>query len=195
MSNIECVNFTLKTRDINPSIDYTAYTTDVITSTGEIKNIRSDYAWYNVNIRNIIGSEMYRKYNKFNICLNNYVMSARGSTADTDDNNTFYLKMSGFPWCSSYDQSTKTNNTYQTIRCIKIPGTLSTTDCQYFNDKVYFTFGKATENININLKLVVISSDAPPVYISIVNNVPTQTPAKYLGHMAFNFSIYPIIEK
>ena len=192
MSNIECVNFTLKTRDINPSIDYTAYTTDVITSTGEIKNIRSDYTWYNVNIRNIIGNEMYGKYNKFNICLNNYVMSARGSTADTDDNNTFYLKMSGLPWCSSYDQSTRNNNTYQTIRCIKIPTTANITGCQYFNDKVYFTFGKATENININLKLVVISSDASPTYPAVYPALPS---AKYLGQMAFNFSIYPIIEK
>ena len=94
--------------------------------------------------------------------------------------------MSSLPWCSSYDQNTRNNNTYQTIRCFNIPGTLSTTDCQYFNDKVYFTFGKATENININLKLVVISSDASPTY-SVTN--------KYLGHMAFNFSIYPIIEK
>ena len=192
MSNIECVNFTLKTRDINSSLVYSEYITDVITPTGEIKNSRSDYTWYNVNIRDIIGNEMYGKYNKFNICLNNYVMSSRGPTADTDDNNTFYLKMSGLPWCSSYDQSTRTNNTYQTIRCIKIPATANITDCQYFNDKVYFTFGKATENININLKLVVISSDASPKYTVVSPDLPS---IKYLGQMAFNFSIYPIIEK
>ena len=192
MSNIECVNFTLKTRDINSSLVFSDYIANSITPTGEIKNSRSDYTWYNVNIRDIIGNEMYGKYNKFNICLNNYVMSARGSSPDAEDNNTFYLKMSGLPWCSSYDQSTRNNNTYQTIRCIKIPSVGSVTDCQYFNDKVYFTFGKATENININLKLVVISSDASPTYTAVAPALPS---AKYLGHMAFNFSIYPIIEK
>ena len=186
MSNIECVNFTLKTRDINNSLAYTDYyATSVITSTGEIKNDRSDYIWYNVNIKSIIGNEIYKKYDKFNICLNNYAMSTRGNTADIDDNNTFYLKMSGLAWCSSYDQSTRNNNAYQTIRCIKLPSALSSTDCQLFNDRVYFAFGKSSENININLKLVVISTDLKPFYNSA---------NKLLGQMSFNFSIYPIID-
>ena len=37
MSNIECVNFTLKTRDINPSLVYGDYATDKITPAGEKK--------------------------------------------------------------------------------------------------------------------------------------------------------------
>ena len=188
MSTIECVNFTLKTRDINTSVTYGDYTANKITTAGEIKNSRTDYIWYNVNIRNIIGSEMYNKYNKFNLCLNNYAMTGRGTVADTDDNNLLYLKLSGFPWCSSYDFSTKNNNVYQTIRCLKIPDTASATDCQIFNDKVYFTFSKFSDNISINIKLLKVSTDAIPAY---ANNPPSD---QYLGHMSFNFSIYPVIE-
>jgi len=187
MANIECVNFTLKTSDINLSNTYANYDNTIVqTSTGIIKNNRTDYTWYNVNIRNIIGNTLYNKYDKFNICLNSYAMSQRGGTLDTEDNNTFYVKMSGLSWCSSYDQATKNNNYFQTIKMIKVLNTASSSDSQQFYDKSYFTFNKNAESCDINIKLLLISNDSIPTYNSNL---------KFLGHMSFNFSIYPIIDK
>lgn len=183
MANIECVNFTLKTSDINTSVTYADYDNTVNTSNGIIKNKRTDYTWNNVNIRNIIGNTLYNKYDRFNLCLNSFSMSKRGTVLDTDDNNTFYVKMSGLGWVSSYDQATKNNSTYQIIKMIKVNAAGNGSDSQQFYDKVYFTFSKSAENCDINIKLNLLSNDGVPTY---------DANTKYLGHIAFNFSIYPI---
>jgi len=184
MANIECVNFTLKTMDINTSITYGDYTNDIDKSpTGTIKNKRTDYTWYNVNIRNIIGETMYKKYDKFNICLNSIAMSSRGGGNDTENNNCLSIKMGGLSWCSSYDQATRNNNYFQTIRLVKLPHLANATDSQQFYDKIYLTFNKNSDSCNINLKFNLISNDGIPAYTG---------DTLYLGHFAFNFSIYPV---
>jgi len=187
MANIECYNFTLKTRDINSSLTYADYfNTTIVSSNGEIRDNRTNYTWYNIPIMNIIGPDNYKIYDRFNITLNSYSMTQRGAAADTDDNNTVYIQMSGLGWITSYDNVTKMNNSWQTIKLLKINPAASISECQYFYDKTYYTFSKNANNLNLSIRLMVVSTDAKPFY---------DVAGKLLGHLSFNFSIYPIIDK
>ena len=52
MSNLECVNFSLKTTSINSATDLSVYWNKTIqTPTGIIDNSRNTMTWFNVNLR------------------------------------------------------------------------------------------------------------------------------------------------
>ena len=91
MANLECVNFCLKTTSINASTTHADYfNTTISTPTGVISNNRNTMTWYNINMRNLLGP-MYDKYNAFNLCFNNFAMSASGTGAVTYDNATVHI--------------------------------------------------------------------------------------------------------
>ena len=71
MNNKEVITFTLKTTSVDPSLVYTDYFGNTISNqNGIISNNRCNYTWYNINLRNILGNDIYEKYDKFNISLN-----------------------------------------------------------------------------------------------------------------------------
>ena len=185
MNNKEVITYTLKTTSIYSSLVYTDYFGKVLTTkTGLISNNRCNFTWYNINLRNILGNDIYEKYNKFNISLNTVAMSSQGSsTAMTEDARTLYIKMSGLPWLSSYD--TNNPSTYATLNAIVIPATASTTYLNNINNPQILTFLKSVDNVNINIVLHSIELDNFDNYADAT---------QLFGHFSFLFSITPVIE-
>ena len=185
MNNKEVITYTLKTTSIYSSLVYNDYfSSKITTTTGLISNNRCNFTWYNINLRNILGNDIYEKYNKFNISLNTVAMSSQGSsTAMTPDARTLYIKMSGLPWLSSYD--TNNPSTYATLNAIQVPPTASTTYLNNINNPQILTFLKSVDNVNINIVLHSIE----------LNNFDTYADATQLfGHFSFLFSISPVID-
>ena len=145
MNNKEVITYTLKTTSIYSSLVYNDYfSSKITTTTGLISNNRCNFTWYNINLRNILGNDIYEKYNKFNISLNTVAMSSQGSsTAMTPDARTLYIKMSGLPWLSSYDTSNP--STYATLNVIQVPTTASTTYLNNINNPQILTFLKSVD--------------------------------------------------
>ena len=108
----ECVNLNLKTTQINSSTTHADYyNKTVTTNAGQVSNNRQSYTWNNVNMRCILG-DMYDKYDRFNICLNNVSMSPpfplvagiSSSVVQTISGQFFCLDSSGFPLLQPYVQ-------------------------------------------------------------------------------------------
>ena len=185
MNNKEVITFTLKTTSIDPSLVYTNYFGNTITTpSGIVTNNRCNFTWYNINLRNILGNYIYEKYDKFNISLNTVAMSSQGSsTTMTPDARTLYIKMSGLPWLSSYDTNNPT--TYATLNAIVIPTTASTTYLNNINNPQILTFLKSVDNVNINIVLHSIELDNFDNYADAT---------QLFGQFSFLFSITPVIE-
>jgi len=186
MANLECVNFCLKTTSINASTVFADYlNTTISTPTGVITNNRNTMTWFNVNLRNLLGP-MYDKYNAFNLCLNSYAMSSSGTSTILNDNATLHIYLSGLSFLSNDNQSTGVSNNNVILRQLKLPVGASVTDNQTFTDKVYFTFLKNCDNVNLTIELKTVVTNTYPNVSGVANNLQ--------GHMAFNFSIYGVEE-
>jgi hypothetical protein len=182
--NKECVGFTLKTTDINPSTgDSTIYLNqNFVNGNGRINHNMTELTWFNVNLENIMG-EMYNKYDKFNISLNLFGMASQGSAPDADqDSRTLYVKMSGLPW-TTYGQM----NSDVILNIIELPATGSTTYTKQFTNNQYYTFNKNSNLVNITIKLHAIEPDN---FYDIL--LPPSTIATLPGHMSFTFNIYGV---
>lgn len=193
MANLECVNFTLKTTSINASTTFLDYlNTTISTPTGIISNNRHSMTWYNVNLRNLLGP-MYDKYNAFNLCFNNFSMSMSGANygtvASSYDNQILHVYMSGLSFLSCDNQQLGPSNYSTILRTIKLPTGASAgnlPDSQIFSDKVYVTFLKNCDNVNITIDLKTVATNTYPAGINSILYLP--------GHFAFNFSVYGIEE-
>ena len=182
----ECVNFNLKTTQINSSPTFADYlNTTVTTSKGQISNSFSSFTWYNVNIRMILG-DLYDKYDRFNICLNNICMGEQGGAAADQDYRAMQIKFLGLPFNSSYNQGTYSNTNQVILNCINLPLPNAAISSYYyaFSEKTYFTFIKNNSSTcNLSIDLHSVFADAYPVYTAST---------QLLGHFIFSFSIYGV---
>ncbi len=189
MNNKEVITFSLKTTSIDSSVFYTDYFGKTITTnTGIVTNNRCNYKWFNINLRNILGDEIYQKYNKFNLSLNTVTMSSQGSsTTMTPDARTLYIKMSGLPWLSSYGSNSTSSNssTFAILNVIQVPTTPGATYLNNINNPQILSFTKNSENVTINIVLHSVEYDLFDTYADAT---------QLFGQFGFIFSIIPIIE-
>ena len=182
----ECVNFNLKTTQINSSPTFADYLNTTVTTTkGQISNNFSSFTWYNVNIRMILG-DLYDKYDRFNICLNNISVGPQGGGVQTADNRLLHIKLSGMPFTTSYNQGTTSNIGQIILNTVNLPLPAATISTYYyaFSEKPYFTFYKNNSSTcNLTIDLQKVSNDDYP-------NVTFST--QLLGHLNFAFSIYGV---
>ena len=161
----ESINFVLKTTTISSSLfasDFYNKTVDNVN--GTIFNM-TNFTWKNVNLRNLL-SDLYDKYDSFNIQLISVTHSPRGGTASSNSNVLVQIKMSGLPWYTSYDQSTKMNTGTINLATCKFLTTASVGDSIQFNNNIYYTFNKLYDTTNINIQLHQLDTDALIVYTS-----------------------------
>jgi hypothetical protein len=155
----ETVNLVLKTTSI--SIDNTVanyFNQTVTNNIGTIAQNRSSITWNNINLKNLLG-EMYDRYERFNISLN-FMCGARTgiATEAIADYRTFYVRMRGLNFTSSYDQKTGNNDNSVILTSLRIP-TPSNSVWDLANiTTTYFTFIKQ-ETVNINIDLINVFSD------------------------------------
>jgi hypothetical protein len=187
----ESVSFILKSTSINLDNAVANYYNQIISNNiGTVAQNRSSITWNNVNLKNLLG-EMYDRYERFNINLN-FICGARtGTTAEANaDNRTYYVRMRGLNFTSSYDQKTGNNDNSVVLTSLRIPITANSVwDFSNFTTQ-YFTFRKQ-DMVNINIDLITVATDT--YYVPISN-------AAMIGHIIYSFSItgvedYKNIEK
>lgn len=187
----QSVNFVLKTTSISSTDAFATYYNKIVSNNiGTISQNRSSITWNNINLKNMLG-EMYDRYERFNISLNFMCGSRCGSAAEgTADNRTFYVRMRGLNFTSSYDQKTGNNDNSVVLTSLRIPnGANSVWDLANITT-TYFTFRKQ-ETVNINIDLINVFSDS----FSVIS-----ANTQMIGHFAIGLTItgcedYKNIEK
>lgn len=176
---METISFCLKTNQIYSSTNlYDYYNRIIDNSQGIIKNSMCDITWRNVNLINLLGKKLINEYSTFNISLVNISHGPRNGTTSETSNVYFSIIMSGLNFISSYDQI---NNQSINMGSVKMTNGASIGDSVNINSP-FFTFNKLSDIIDINIKLILLSSDDYPSY----NNV-----GKMVNHYIFSFIIQP----
>jgi hypothetical protein len=183
---MESVNFTLKTRDINPNLNSALYATNSTppiinqTSKGIVTDTRYTFQWYNVDFKTILG-DIWNKYEYFKISLNFFGSSLCASNNTSPDYRTFQIKMSGLGWVSSYDNLFKSNSGSVSFTCLNYPYTGYTGAVFNNFSQQSYTFSKQ-EMATITINLHAIFKEEMFMFL-------TGGQSELLNHMVFGFTI------
>jgi hypothetical protein len=174
------VNLILKSSDIflsNTANDY--FNKDNVSDTGFISNYRTSFKWNNIDMK-VLLSDLYDKYERFNISLIYVSGSATGSSAESVSNKrSLQVKLSGLPFLSSYNQKQNLNNAVVTCSCLQIPTSANTTWESKNNLTQFFSFTKVSM-CSISIDLHTIFNDLSP---------QVSLPDQMIGHCLFSFQI------
>ena len=119
MEEYETVTLILNTLDIttsqNPQIYNIAGALRTIENQyGTISDNKCNLTWKGVNLRLLMGNDIYNKYETFNLYLYQISQGQGLSGTQTMSSTSFYLvdiKMRGLPWLNnSYNVATRTNS-------------------------------------------------------------------------------------
>jgi hypothetical protein len=139
---------------------------------------RSIYTFTNINLRNVVGNEIFDKYNKFNLILKNvmteYNTGVNWGNAGAD--RVLAINLSGFNFISNYDITLKTSSQISTITTLLFnpTGSLNLT----YNNNCVASFIITNENIDITVSYQRVSDGT--------------LPAGNFGIVQFIFDIVPI---
>jgi hypothetical protein len=200
MSLVETRQLFLDTKDIGwfaSPVGQTTYSADAYTSTvGTINNRRTDATWSRVNMRELIGNEMWDSYAKFNITLRSWTMNTCadiGSNAGTQaqmEDRSLFIMMQGPHWVNNYNVKTRNYDRSAVL------GVYSTTNVssseqfvQMYNNVGVQTFGKENGPI-IDLRVYFLRTvdSQPPVLNGDTSNT---SPTNYVD-WSLVFDITPV---
>jgi len=158
MQNKECATFHLNTNDISSSNTVGDYTNGINTANGSINSIRTDYTFYNIDFKTILGT-MYEKYDRFNIKLSCAISGAQAGFGVTVSDRCLKINISGLPLCNSGYHQLMGNTGYTTVGTV----TLIQTTCvaNYYNDDNVFSIYKPMPLNNIRIYLQTIFDTIP----------------------------------
>ena len=181
MQSIECATFHLNTNDINSSNTVGDYANGINNSYGSINSIRTDYSFYNIDFKQILGT-MYEKYDRFNIKLSCAMSNSLDGYGTTNVDRLLKINISGLPLCNSGYHQLMGNTGYTTIGCFQL--TKLSSNVTYFNDDNVFSFYKPMPLNNIR------------IYLQTISDVAPTTPANTIyPSIDYYFRIYGIIDK
>lgn len=147
----------------------------------------SSYTWRNIDMRTILG-DMYDKYDSFNIGLVNCVSTVQptGMTYPSNNDKIGILYMSGLRWLNSnYDCGSKTRTNNACIGYVNFaPLTTSVGTAIQYNNLSLNSISRPHANVNLTI-----------FFNNVSANVSNSTSAQTFPQMAFQFVIYPIINK
>lgn len=174
MLNNKIVSLRLATTDINTSD--TAGDYPYTNSIGYLDTYRDEMTFKNVNIRQIIGPELFEKYDMFNICLIHTIYSANTFGTNAIDK-LIRIEMKGLPWVNNtYSTNLNYNGEYSVIGSMKLGTTATNQNFSYAN---IATFRKC-ENIDLTIRFIRYDG----VYATTTNLFPK---------IEMYFKIYPAI--
>ena len=108
VETIPKASFSLKYNDISTSDVVGNY--PVTNNVGQINATRTEATWYSINLENIVGPELYEKYELFNLRLNTVSYQQQASFGVAPFDRLVYFAFSGPNWeNNSYSISRKTN--------------------------------------------------------------------------------------
>lgn len=163
----ECANLFLNPLSISTSTTLADY--PVSNSIGYINEFKTEWCWNNINMRFVMGEDMYNKYDLFNIRISQIMYSQVTTYGTSNIDRSCQLIMTGLPWV---------NNTYD----IKLG--CNTNDCrigainyivnasgQILCDGNFISTFRKCDNVNIGLKLLRIDDIVPVTTIQYPNTL------------------------
>lgn len=189
----ETATLVLNTFDINSSVtaaDY--YNVTVDNEFGTIANNRCNITWKNINIKRVLGEDIYNKYETFNIYLYQINQSQAFSAGSPSFNNQLLVdvRIKGLQFLNNTYNVVSRNNTntaYLTAYLLNnvangVAGTGSVTPM--FNPSI-LTFSKHSEYVDINIDMKTIMTAAYPlitaatsfgtfIFMFKINGIPTR---------------------
>lgn len=177
MELVENASLVLRTFDILQN-NTVAATDNAI---GTIAGNNAYITWKNINLRQVIGQNMYEKYDKFNLCLSCYAMRPPANVVQTAYRNAS-IWISGLNWSNqSYNILTK-SNTVDTCFGVVTFSAIATDPAILSLTNAVATFNKpSNEIVNITIEFKHNTVNSQDGY--------TEKPNTMLGHHTFVFDI------
>jgi hypothetical protein len=162
---------------------------------GELNNRLTDATWYRVNLKQLMGDEMWNNYSQFNLILRNWSMSfcadlgSNVSTVESYNDRSLFIMMSGPHWVNNWSTRTKT------VTSEAVLGVYSTSNIgatEGFSQPFYGsiqTFDKKNGPIeDLRIRFLRTVDSQPPLMNGAVSNVsPTN-----MVHWSMIFDITPV---
>ena len=176
----------LNTFDISPSTNQATYYNKIVDNQyGTISNNRCTLTWKNINMKKIL-SEMYDKYETFNLKLYQITQSTTLFTgsAITVTGSLVDVRISGLPFLNNGYNIVSRNNTNELYLTSIAPTLANYTNAGIVitSNPVCLTFGKCTEVVNITIDIKNTKDQTYPV---IAANTA-------IGQFLFHFKIFGI---
>lgn len=146
---------------------------------GFTNDTRTDRTWYNIDMQEVVGPELYANYKTFNIRLNAIVyLSCPDLVVVPSTELTYNIFMENLPFCqNTYNTALKYSTSQACIGSFVItPSDFST--AQYFGDTFSVAFYKC-EKRNIRL------------FFQKLDGTPMDLQGNSLPRFTFYFSVFP----
>ena len=179
MQYVECATFHLNTIDISPSDTVGDYANGITNAYGTINIARTDYTWYNVDFKTILGN-LYDTYDKFNVKLSCVMYSSQNPFGGNADDRCVKINIVGLP-NSNCSYHLKPNDNGQCITIGAVNLIQSQANSLYYNDDNVFTIYKPAAMSNIRIYFNT-QYDLPP----------TMAGGTLYPHFDFFFRIYGV---
>ena len=187
----------LDTRDITQttSLSQTTYEVDGWTSkSGRANDRLTEVTWTGVDLRAVIGDEMWDTYSKFNITLTQFVINhtssignESGGQASYDDRSLFF-SMEGPGWVNNYDVSKRSySNTVTVGSYVTTTTGASEGNIVYFHGTFIATFDKSKRFTDITMRILKTADGQPPI---MGDDTLGTLPSNWPNYMYF-FNIFP----
>ena len=130
------------------------------------------FTWKNINLRTVLGHEMYEKYDTFNLSLMSVVNSGRAVIyANSQDDCLVNLIISGLPLINStYNHSTKANTNKCQLCVYEFPPVTQyalTSHIQYSDGVASTNFSKSSDVIDLTIEYVLMETGVAVTALSI----------------------------
>ncbi len=172
MENQECANLFLNPLSISTST--TAGDYPVTNNIGYINDLKTEWRWNNIDMRTILGEDMYNQYDIFNIRISQILYSQVTTYGTANIDRNCQVIMTGLPWVNNtYDVKLGCNT--NDCRIGSINYVINTPGQILCNGNFISTFRKC-QNVNIGIKLLRVDDAVPTSTLQYPNTL-------------FNFSI------
>jgi len=176
---VETCSLILSDNDISTSD--TPATFSVPNAIGQTNSTRSERTWWNVDLKQVVGEELFREYEYFNLRLNAIVYLPPGSSwGATNSDRTLNIFMEGPEFFNNtYDVSRRTNTNVACIgNFILVPSTGS--QGQTYDSTWLTTFHRST---NTSIRIYFEKLDKTAINLA---------PATAFPRFTFYFSVFPV---
>ncbi len=171
-------SFALKYNDISTSDVVGNY--PVTNQVGQINATRTQATWYSVNLENIVGPDVYEKYDLFNLRLNTVSYQQQAAFGVAPFDRLVYFSFSGPNW---------ENNSYSITRKTLISGAIL--GVQNFIENVAET--NVYENSFICTLRKQKTFDITVQLLTLDGNAPTLNAATLFPRISWFFDVIPVV--
>lgn len=179
---VETASIVLSDNDISTSDDYNP--AGVSNSVGYQNAIRSSRTWYNVNIKDVVGDDMYHKYEYYNIRLNAISYGPTPEDFGGNDPNNLLVNaiMTGLPFAQNTYNYFRRNTTNQANICSLVMNQDPSSSTALQFDSTWLVTFRRCENLDLT------------IFFRKPDNTPYEQESipQMFPRFTFYFSIFPV---